>query len=115
MAPKAEGAIAPDDLYEELDQGQLAPVWAQVGELMPEHPTPCAQPYVWRWKTLFGLAERAGHLVPVDGGGERRALALAHPGLGGRPVATPTLSAAIQYLAPGQAAPGHRHAPNPFP
>jgi gentisate 1,2-dioxygenase len=114
MPSKTEGVIALDDLYEELDQEQLAPLWTQVGELMPGHPTPCAQPYVWRWKTLFGLAERAGHLVPVDGGGERRAIALANPGLGGRPFATPTLWAAIQYLAPGETAPEHRHTQNAF-
>lgn len=35
--------------------------------------------------------------------GERRALA--NPGLGGRPYATPTLWAAIQYLMPGEDAP----------
>ena len=50
------------------------------------------------------LAE-AGVLVPVGRGGERRAIALANPGLGGRPFATPTLWAAIQYLMPGEEAP----------
>jgi gentisate 1,2-dioxygenase len=33
------------------------------------------------------LAEQAGELVPVGRGGERRAIALANPGLGGRPFA----------------------------
>src|SRR5207302_11432681 len=40
---------------------------------------------------------------------ERRANALANPGLGGLPFATPTLWAASQYLAPGETAPEHRH------
>ncbi|TCO54366.1 hypothetical protein EV192_109347 [Actinocrispum wychmicini] len=44
------------------------------------------------------FTERAGGLVPVGRGGERRAIALANPGLGGAPYATPTLWAAIQYL-----------------
>ena len=39
---------------------------------------------------------------------ERRAIALANPSLGGRPFASPTLWAAIQYLMPGEDAPEHR-------
>ncbi|HET8987177.1 MAG TPA: cupin domain-containing protein, partial [Humibacillus sp.] len=45
---------------------------------------------------------------------ERRAIALANPSLGGRPFATPTLWAAIQYLMPGEDAPEHRHTQNAF-
>jgi gentisate 1,2-dioxygenase len=56
----------------------------------------------------------AGELVPVGRGGERRAIALANPGLGGRPFATPTLWAAIQYLNPGEDAPVHRHTQHAF-
>jgi gentisate 1,2-dioxygenase len=103
-----------DDLYKAFGNEQLAPLWTQVGDLMPGQPTPSARPHVWRWKTLFGLAEQAGQLVPVDRGGERRAIALANPGLHGLPYATPTLWAAIQYLAPGETAPEHRHTQNAF-
>ena len=101
-----------DDLYTAFSKEQLAPLWTQLPELMPGQPTPSARPHVWRWNTLFELAERAGQLVPVDRGGERRAIALANPGLGGLPYATPTLWAAIQYLAPGETAPEHRHTQN---
>jgi len=52
--------------------------------------------------------------VPVGRGGERRAIALANPALGGRPFATPTLWAAIQYLMPGEDAPEHRHTQHAF-
>ncbi len=103
-----------DDLYQAFSKEQLAPLWTQVGELMPGQPTPSARPHVWRWRTLFDLAEQAGRLVPVDRGGERRAIALANPGLGGLPYATTTLWAAIQYLAPGETAPEHRHTQNAF-
>ena len=58
--------------------------------------------------------ERAGALVPVGRGGERRAIALANPGLAGLPYATPTLWAAIQYLGPGEVAPPHRHSQSAF-
>jgi gentisate 1,2-dioxygenase len=50
----------------------------------------------------------------VGRGGERRAIALANPALGGRPFATPTLWAAIQYLMPGEDAPEHRHTQHAF-
>jgi gentisate 1,2-dioxygenase len=63
---------------------------------------------------LHALAQRAGDLVPVGRGGERRAIALANPGLGGQPYATPTLWAAIQYLGPRESAPEHRHTQNAF-
>jgi hypothetical protein len=62
----------------------------------------------------LALAETAGELVPLGRGGERRAIALANPGLGGRPFATPTLWAAIQYLRPAEDAPVHRHSQNAF-
>ena len=35
MPSKTEGVRALDDLYEDLDQEQLAPLWTQVEELMP--------------------------------------------------------------------------------
>lgn len=63
---------------------------------------------------MLRLAERSGELVPVGRGGERRAIALANPGLGGAPFATPTLWAAIQYLNPREDAPVHRHTQHAF-
>jgi gentisate 1,2-dioxygenase len=101
-------------LYDDFGTAQLAPLWTQVADLMPAEPAPSARPHVWRWEALVALAERAGELIPVERGGERRAIALANPGLGGLPYATPTLWAAIQYLAPGETAPEHRHAQNAF-
>ena len=65
-------------------------------------------------RTCCELADQAGHLVPVGRGGERRAIALANPALGGKPYATPTLWAAIQYLMPGEDAPEHRHTQHAF-
>jgi gentisate 1,2-dioxygenase len=60
------------------------------------------------------LASRAGELVPVGRGGERRAIAFANPGLAGQPYATPTLWAAVQYLGPREVAPAHRHSQSAF-
>ena len=103
-----------DELYRGFEQELLVPLWTEIGELMPTSPSPAAVPHRWQWDRLLTLAERSGQLVPVGRGGERRAIALANPGLGGMPYATPTLWAAIQYLNPHEDAPVHRHTQNAF-
>ena len=103
-----------DVLYRGFEKELLVPLWTEIGDLMPPHPQSKATAHLWRWDTLLGLADRAGHLVPVGRGGERRAIALANPSLEGKPYATPTLWAAIQYLMPGEDAPEHRHTQNAF-
>jgi gentisate 1,2-dioxygenase len=103
-----------EELYRGFEQELLVPLWAEIGDLMPVHPRSKALPHLWRWENLRKLAARAGEIVPVGRGGERRAIALANPGLGGRPFATPTLWAAIQYLMPGEDAPEHRHTQHAF-
>jgi gentisate 1,2-dioxygenase len=101
-------------LYEDFAANDMAPLWTQRDDMMPMVPAPRAIPHVWRWKTLFDIAERAGDLVPVGRGGERRAVGLVNPGLSGTAYATPTLWAAIQYLGGHETAPEHRHAQNAF-
>jgi gentisate 1,2-dioxygenase len=102
------------ELYRAFESELLVPLWTEIGDLMPLHPSTKATAHLWRWDNLVRLADRAGHLVPVGRGGERRAIALANPSLGGKPYATPTLWAAIQYLMPGEDAPEHRHTQNAF-
>lgn len=103
-----------EELYRGFEQELLVPLWTEIGDLMPAHPRSRAVPHLWKWDRLVALAEKAGQIVPVGRGGERRAIALANPGLGGRPFATPTLWAAIQYLMPGEDAPEHRHTQHAF-
>ena len=88
-------------LYKGFEQALLVPLWTEIGDLMPAHPNSKASAHVWRWDSLKALAKESGRLVPVGRGGERRAIALANPSLGGKPYASPTLWAAIQYLMPG--------------
>lgn len=102
------------DLYAHFSREHLIPLWTQIDDLMPSSPRSDAVPHVWRWSTLLPLAERAGALVPVGRGGERRAIALANPGLPGSAFVSPTLWAAIQYLGPRETAPEHRHSQNAF-
>ena len=101
-------------LHENFRDQHLAPLWTEIGDLMPAHPRSRAVPHLWRWERLRVLAAQAGDLVPLGRGGERRAIALANPSLDGRPFATPTLWAAIQYLMPRENAPEHRHTQHAF-
>ena len=103
-----------EELYRGFESELLVPLWTEIGDLMPAHPRSRAVPHLWKWENLVRLAEQAGEIVPVGRGGERRAIALANPSMGGRPFATPTLWAAIQYLMPGEDAPEHRHTQHAF-
>ena len=113
MEPEDSAALA--QLYADFEAKNLSPLWTQTSEVLTDVPRSKSVPFVWRWNDLLPLAARSGDLVPIGRGGERRAIALANPGLGGRPYATPTIWAAIQYLGPHETAPEHRHAQNAFP
>ncbi|GLY97219.1 cupin domain-containing protein [Actinoplanes sp. NBRC 103695] len=99
-----------DLLYRDLADQDLQPLWELKGLLTPT-PTVRSVPHRWTAKELRALGERAGHLVPIDRGGDRRVLACANPGLDGAPYAVSTLWAAAQYLGPHEVAPAHRHTP----
>ena len=111
---KPEDTAELRQLYADFEAEHLKPLWTQIDDLMPVVPNPKAVPHVWKWSRLFPLAERSGDLVPDGRGGERRAIGLANPGLGGKAYISPTLWAAIQYLGPRETAPEHRHAQNAF-
>src|SRR3954453_603061 len=80
-----------EELYRGFERELLVPLWTEIGDLMPLHPKSKAAAHLWRWERLKKLAAQAGRIVPVGRGGERRAIALANPALGGKPYATPTL------------------------
>jgi gentisate 1,2-dioxygenase len=90
---------------------RMRPLWRMARELVPDVPLPTAIPWLWRWEDTLPLAKRAGEVVPIERGGDRRVLAFANPGLGGLPFTSPTLWGAVQYLGAGESAPAHRHTP----
>ncbi|MEZ5787062.1 MAG: cupin domain-containing protein [Xanthobacteraceae bacterium] len=112
--PTADEEAQLEQLYADFERHHLMPLWTQTSDLMPFTPKPKAVPHVWQWADLYPLAKRSGDLVPVGRGGERRAIGLANPGLGGNAYISPTLWAAIQYLGPRETAPEHRHSQNAF-
>lgn len=100
-----------DALYADLGKAELQPLWTITEQLLTPVPRPAAVPWLWPASTMKPLAREAIRLVPVERGGERRVLALANPGLGGRPYAAATLWGALQCLGPREVAPAHRHTP----
>jgi gentisate 1,2-dioxygenase len=98
-----------DKLHREMEVNHLKPLWRAESSILPAFPHPQAVPWLWKWPLLHALACRAGELVTVDRGGDRRALGLSNPGLGGVPYATPTLWAAVQWLNSRETEPAHRH------
>ena len=111
-SPEHQAKLA--ELYRDFDAEGMTPLWRTREGLMQFRPEPRAVPHLWRWARLYPLAARSAGLVPVGRGGERRAIGLGNPGLPGDPYATPTLWAAIQYLAPRENAPEHRHTQSAF-
>jgi gentisate 1,2-dioxygenase len=98
-----------DGLRARMKDHSLVPLWELEGEIMGLVPKPKTVPWLWKWDALHSIAESAGTLVPIERGGDRRAIALANPGQGGMPYATSTLWAAVQWLNGHEVAPAHRH------
>ncbi len=101
-----------DEFCGALAAKDLQPLWKQASKLMPPQPLPATRPWLWKWSTILPLAERAGDLITIERGGDRRVLAFANPGLNGLPYTSSTLWGAIQYLGPHEKAPAHRHTPS---
>src|SRR5215470_1354174 len=96
-------------LYDDMRARSLMPLWRIEEATLSPQPMPSTLAWLWKWADLYDVARRAGRLVPVKRDGDRRAIALVNPGLQGKPFATPTLWAAIQWLNGHEVAPAHRH------
>lgn len=105
----AQPVEAVEQLNRDMQRNSLTPLWQIETNLMSRQPRPKTLPWLWKWSNLYDIAERAGSLVPIERGGDRRAIALSNPGLQGQPFATPTLWAAVQWLNGHEVAPAHRH------
>ena len=101
-----------DEFCGALASHDLQALWSLQRKLMPDVPIPSTLPWLWKWDTVLPLAKRAGEIITIERGGDRRVLALANPGLHGLPFTSTTLWGALQYLGPGENAPAHRHTPS---
>ncbi len=101
-----------DEFCGALAARDLQPLWKIAKQLMPEVPLPTTQAWILKWDDVLPLAKRAGELITLERGGDRRVLALANPGLRGLPFTSTTLWGALQYLGPHESAPAHRHTPS---
>ena len=61
-----------DEFCGALAAKDLQPLWTQAAKLMPPEPIPRTLPWLWRWSTVLPLARRAGELITIERGGERR-------------------------------------------
>ncbi|MDQ6792743.1 MAG: cupin domain-containing protein [Candidatus Dormibacteraeota bacterium] len=101
-----------DEFCGALAARDLRPLWKIAKQLMPDVPLPTTRPWLWKWDEVLPLARRAGEIITLERGGDRRVLAFANPGLNGLPFTSTTLWGAIQYLGPHESAPAHRHTPS---
>jgi len=93
-----------------LSEAGLDAPWLRSEPSVPSQ-APRVQPFRWRWADVEPrLRASPQFAVPGNGGGSRL-LRLANPGVLER-TSSHTLSAAVQYLLPGEASPAHRHTPN---
>ena len=116
MAIKISSSYTVEVGYDEfcgaLAARDLQPLWKIAKQLMPDVPLPTTQPWLWKWEDILPLAKRAGEIITLERGGDRRVLAFANPGLRGLPFTSTTLWGAVQYLGPRESAPAHRHTPS---
>jgi gentisate 1,2-dioxygenase len=94
-------------LIEAMAEVNLKPLWRLYKGLNTSEPRHL-EPILWSWDVTEPLIARAAAEVDMAHA-ERRALMLSHPALSETTFTTPTLSAALQILEPGEKAHAHRH------
>jgi gentisate 1,2-dioxygenase len=103
-------STTPDHIRKAWNEAHVSPLWEQLDAHSTEVKRDRA--YIWTWETMRPLIENALNLQDMAAI-QRRVLTfnnpnLRHPGMG----ATPTLTAALQILKPGEVARPHRHSPS---
>src|SRR5579862_5495417 len=72
-------------LYKEMGRSHLTPLWTDERAIVPPEPPPIAVPWLWKWSQLYDYGRRSAELVPLERGGDRRAMGLSNPGMHGQP------------------------------
>jgi gentisate 1,2-dioxygenase len=92
----------------ELEAANFHPVWDRFKKITPLRPQAVDQPFIWYWRDIEPLLNRAVAEVPIEDI-ERRALIMVNPAFGSETVTTSNLIAAFTVLDPGDRARPHRH------
>src|SRR5437764_15256350 len=79
-----------DEFCGALAARDLKPLWKIARQLMPGVPLPTTEAGLWKWNDVLQLAKRAGELITLERGGDRRVLARASPELKGLPFSSTT-------------------------
>lgn len=101
----APGTTQP--LPDALAAENMQPLWDRYKSVLTLEPQ-SYEPCLWPWTRTEGLIDRAAGEVSMAEA-ERRVLLLTPPGFPGTIYTTPTLSAGLQILNPGESAHPHRH------
>ncbi|MBI3092564.1 MAG: cupin domain-containing protein [Candidatus Tectomicrobia bacterium] len=114
MASRTEASrdVELERLNAELLKQNLTPTWAYYTSLITPQPKVSYAPYLWKWEVLLHYLRRAGELVDLERGAERRSFELVNPALRHIMGTTHTIGAAVQLVKPGEVAPAHRHLAN---
>lgn len=113
MATKIDIGAADRELAElneqMMNELHLTPTWHCYTEMVPKAPKISYKPYLWKKDLLDYVIGRAGELVDLNRGGERRSFEVVNPALRHLHGTTHTIAAALQLVQPGEIAPPHRH------
>ena len=94
-------------LMQAMQAVNTLPLWDRYKQLNTREPQHY-DPLIWPWRAIAPLVDRVSREISMEEA-ERRVLLLTHPGFPGTIFTTPTLSAGIQVLEPGESAHAHRH------
>ena len=100
------------DFNDWMVRHHLTPTWAFYQALVSKDPPVGYGPYLWKSDLLHHVLARAGKLVDLARGGERRSFEVVNPNLRHVHGTTHTIGAALQLVQPGEIAPPHRHLAN---
>src|SRR5258705_1772009 len=98
----------------ELEAANFHPVWDRFKKITPLRPQAVDAPFIWHWRDMEPLLNRAVAEVPIEDI-ERRAIIMGNPAFGGQTVATSNLIAAFTVLDPCDRARPHRHTVSAIP
>lgn len=110
MTETKQGRSRAEEYYSSLPEFEVAPLWKDLGNLLPKQPKSKAVPHLWRYEEVRPKLMEAGDVVTAEEA-ERRVLMLMNPGLDGKAAATNMLYAGLQLVLPGEIAGPHRHTP----